>query len=108
MTRKPIEEWVIAVGRHEGFIPSEEWIETQELLAKIAEKYNRPHRRTNALLAGIIFCPICGRHLNCKKPLLKQIFCILDFRIRLCHILFQTGKISIICIYHLIAEPFSI
>ena len=64
MTRKPIEEWIIAVGQHEGFIPSEEWIETQELLAKIAEKYNRPHRRTNALLAGIIFCPICGKRLS--------------------------------------------
>ena len=64
MTRKPVEEWIIAVGRHKGFIPSEEWIETQELLAKIAEKYNRPHRRTNALLAGIIFCPICGKRLS--------------------------------------------
>ena len=64
MTRKPIEEWIIAVGQHEGFIASEEWIETQELLTKIAEKYNRPHRRTNALLAGIIFCPICGKRLS--------------------------------------------
>lgn len=64
MSRKPIEEWIISVGRHEGFIPSNEWIETQELLAAIAEKYNRPHRRTNALLAGIIFCPICGKRLS--------------------------------------------
>lgn len=64
MTRKPIEEWIIAVGQHEGFIPSNEWIETQELLAAIAEKYNRPHRRTNALLAGIIYCPICGKRLS--------------------------------------------
>ena len=64
MTRKPIEEWIIAVGKHEGFIPSNEWIETQELLAAIAEKYNRPHRRTNALLAGIIHCPICGKRLS--------------------------------------------
>ena len=64
LTRKPIEEWIIAVGQHEGFIPSNEWIETQELLAAIAEKYNRPHRRTNALLAGIIYCPICGKRLS--------------------------------------------
>lgn len=44
LTRKPIEEWIISVGQHEGFIPSDEWIETQMLLSAIAEKYNRPHR----------------------------------------------------------------
>lgn len=61
---KPISEWIIAVGKHEGFIPSGQWIETQELLDAIAEKYNRPHRKTNALLAGLIYCPICGKRLN--------------------------------------------
>lgn len=30
----------------------------------IAEKYNRPHRKTNALLAGLVHCPICGKRLN--------------------------------------------
>ena len=64
LSRKPVEEWIIAVGQHEGFIPSGEWIETQELLSSIAEKYNRPHRRTNALLAGIVFCPVCGKRLS--------------------------------------------
>ena len=64
LTRKPIEEWIISVGQHEGFIPSDEWIETQMLLSAIAEKYNRPHRRTNALLAGIAYCPICGKRLS--------------------------------------------
>ena len=61
---KPISEWIIAIGRHEGFISSEHWVETQELLDAIAEKYNRPHRKTNALLAGLIHCPICGKRLN--------------------------------------------
>lgn len=61
---KPISEWIIAVGKHEGFIPIEQWIETQELLDAIAEKYNRPHRKTNALLAGLVHCPICGKRLN--------------------------------------------
>ncbi len=64
LSRKPVEEWIIAVGKHEGFIPSSEWIETQELLSSIAEKYNRPHRRTNALLSGIVFCPVCGKRLS--------------------------------------------
>lgn len=64
LSRKPVEEWIIAVGKHEGFIPSSEWIETQELLSSIAEKYNRPHRRTNAFLSGIVFCPVCGKRLS--------------------------------------------
>ena len=52
------------MGKHEGFISSDQWIETQELLDAIAEKYNRPHRKTNALLAGLVHCPICGKRLN--------------------------------------------
>lgn len=61
---KPISEWIITVGKHEGFIPSEQWIEVQELLDAIAEKYNRPHRKTNSLLAGLAHCPHCGRRLS--------------------------------------------
>ena len=61
---KPVSEWIIAVGKHEGFIPSEQWIEVQELLDAIAEKYNRPHRKTNSLLAGLAHCPHCGRRLS--------------------------------------------
>lgn len=61
---KPINEWIIAVGKHEGFISSEHWIETQELLDAIAEKYNRSHRKINALLAGLVHCPICDERLN--------------------------------------------
>lgn len=60
MTQKPVSEWIISVGRHEGFIPSHKWVETQKMLDEIAEKYNRPHRKTNALLSGLIYCPICG------------------------------------------------
>ena len=64
MKKKDITEWIVAVGRHEGFISSADWIRTQELLSEIAERYNRPHRKTNALLAGLIYCPHCGRRLN--------------------------------------------
>lgn len=61
---RDVSEWIIAVGRHEGIISSKEWIQTQKLLAEIAKRYNRPHRRTNALLAGLIHCPYCGKRLN--------------------------------------------
>ena len=36
----------------------------QGLLDATAEKYNRPHRKTNALLAWLVHCPHCGRRLS--------------------------------------------
>ena len=64
LTKKPISEWIVSVGRHEGFVTSHKWVETQNMLDEIAEKYNRPHRKTNALLAGLMYCPICGKRLR--------------------------------------------
>lgn len=64
MSQKPLSEWIISVGRHEGFISSQQWIDTQNMLDDIAEKYNRPHRKTNALLAGLVYCPHCGKRLR--------------------------------------------
>ena len=62
--KKDVSEWIIAVGRHEGFIPSEKWIAAQGLLEEIADRWNRPHRKTNALLSGLMYCPNCGRRLT--------------------------------------------
>lgn len=66
LSRKPISEWIISVGRHEGFISSRRWVETQNMLDAIADKYNRPHRKTNALLSGLMlmYCPVCGKRLR--------------------------------------------
>ena len=62
--QKPIEEWIVSVGKHEGLIPSASWIAAQELMATIATRYNRPHRKTNALLSGLLYCPHCGKQLR--------------------------------------------
>ncbi len=64
LSRKPISEWIIAVGRHEGFITSKKWVATQMMLEAIAQKYSRPHRKTNALLSGLMHCPVCGKRLR--------------------------------------------
>ncbi|OUO12335.1 zinc ribbon domain-containing protein [Flavonifractor sp. An4] len=63
-TDKPIDEWIVSIGKHEGFIAGKEWVEVQEILDAIEDKYNRPHRATNALLSGLLYCPICGHRLN--------------------------------------------
>lgn len=59
-----MDEWIIAVGKHEGFIRAKDWVKAQKLKDEIYDKYNRPHRATNALLAGLIYCPLCGKRLN--------------------------------------------
>lgn len=61
---KDITEWIIAVGKHEGFIEGKAWVEAQTLKEDIADRYNRPHRSTNALLSGLIYCPKCHCRLN--------------------------------------------
>ena len=62
--QKDINEWIVAVGKHEGFISSRDWVKAQQLKDEIYDKYNRPHRATNALLAGLIYCPLCGKRLS--------------------------------------------
>jgi len=61
---KPIEVWIVSVGKHEGFIPSDRWIAAQQMMADIAARHNRPHRKTNALLSGLLYCPLCGNPLR--------------------------------------------
>ena len=61
---KLISEWIISVGNHEGFIPSDQKIEIQELWEAISEKYNRPYHKINTLLAVLIHYPICIKRLN--------------------------------------------
>lgn len=63
-TLNGMEDWIVAPGRHVGFVSSEDWIEAQNIKEEIADNYNRPHRTTNALLAGLIYCPLCHRKLN--------------------------------------------
>ena len=61
---KDMADWIIAVGRHEGFIDSKDWIAAQTLRYEIGDRYNRPHRSTNALLSGLIYCPFCHQRLK--------------------------------------------
>lgn len=61
---KDINEWLITIGTHEGFISGKEWVQTQVLLEEIANHYNRPHNASLALLGGKVYCPQCGSRLH--------------------------------------------
>ncbi len=61
----PMSEWVIAVGKHPGLVPSKQWIATHESLERNrAKSYHKP-RINEALLTGLIFCS-CGNRMYPK------------------------------------------
>lgn len=64
--KKPMEEWVVSVGEHEGIIPGEDWIAVQGLMTENKSKsYRWRAGQTNeALLSGLLHCS-CG---YCMRP----------------------------------------
>lgn len=66
-------EWIIAVGKHHGIIPSSEWLRAQKILYRnrmYQFKYN-PHNKSS-LLSGILYCKQCGApmrpRVNSNRP----------------------------------------
>lgn len=57
----PIEEWIIATGKHPGIIPGAEWVECQNILSEISSKAS-PRKATGNkfLLSGMLKCARCG------------------------------------------------
>lgn len=57
----PIEEWIIATGKHPGIIPGTEWVECQNILSEISSKAS-PRKATGNkfLLSGMLKCARCG------------------------------------------------
>ena len=64
--KKPMEEWVVAVGEHEGIISGGDWIAVQGLLDENRTKGRRWRAGQNneALLSGLLHCR-CG---HCMRP----------------------------------------
>ena len=57
----PMDEWIVAVGKHPGIIPSGQWIRVQASLERNRSKAYRKPRSNEALLTGILFCACGGR-----------------------------------------------
>ena len=57
----PIDEWVVATGKHQGIIPGAEWVNCQKILEEISRKAS-PRKATGNkfLLSGMLKCARCG------------------------------------------------
>lgn len=63
---RPMEEWIVAVGGHQGVISGEQWVEAQHRLASNSAKGYRRPRSHVALLSGILRCASCGNYMRPK------------------------------------------
>jgi len=64
---KPMEEWITAVGKHEGLVSGSIWIHVQELLSSKSSTAQNKKENPQALLSGILFCAQCGNKMRVKK-----------------------------------------
>lgn len=65
MQINPVSDWIIALGRHPGLVPSRQWIGVQESLERNSSKAYRKPRSNEALLTGLLFCA-CGERMYPK------------------------------------------
>lgn len=63
-TLKDVSEWIIAVGKHNGIIPSENFIDTWKLLENNKDKRLRTPPQNTSILSGIIRCKHCGSYMR--------------------------------------------
>ena len=63
---RPMEEWIVAVGKHPGIIAGSDWVQVQSMLDVNKSKgYRRPCSNV-ALLSGLLRCGECGDYMRPK------------------------------------------
>lgn len=63
---RPMEEWIVSVGKHEGVIEGKAWVKAQALLEQNRSKGYRRPRGGVALLSGVLVCGSCGSFMRPK------------------------------------------
>ena len=63
---RPMDEWIVSVGKHEGVIEGKAWVKVQTSLEQNRSKsYRKPHSNV-ALLSGLLICGNCGEFMRPK------------------------------------------
>lgn len=78
---KPINEWIISVGKHEGLISSDTWLQCQNIIEENKAK-SSPRSGTGKkfLLSGLLVCGECGSgmaswsHLNKSRNFMERYY----------------------------------
>lgn len=65
----PMEEWIVALGAHQGVVSGQKWIQVQDMLEMNRCKSFRRGRSNEALLSGLLYCGDCG---NVMRPKLTE------------------------------------
>lgn len=63
---RPINEWIVSVGEHEGIIDGKTWVKVQAMLEVNKSKRYRKPRSSVALLSGLLVCGNCGDFMRPK------------------------------------------
>ncbi len=63
---KPMNEWIVSVGKHSGIVPGATWVRIQKMLELNKSKGYRKPRSHVALLSGILRCGNCGDYMRPK------------------------------------------
>lgn len=61
----PVNEWIVAVGKHPGLILGKTWVRVQEALEQNKSKAFRRPKSNEALLTGLLYCR-CGNRMYPK------------------------------------------
>ena len=70
---RDMDEWIAAVGKHEGIISSSDWLKVQYALDRNSKKSN-PRQGTSkrGLLSGVLKCAICGAPMRISYGRLRK------------------------------------
>lgn len=92
----PMDQWIVAVGRHESMLSGTAWVSVQRLLEQNKSKSYRKPRSSTALLPGVLFCGCCGERMRPKLSGQRYFYiCSLKERSRMkcCAIKNANGKV---------------
>lgn len=63
---RPMDEWIVSVGKHEGVIEGWAWVQIQKKLEQNKSKSYRRPRSNMALLSGLLICGNCKEYMRPK------------------------------------------